>query len=111
MSTPKLADLETSAPAALAHAGPDSVGVAVRDLQPGDPITIHLLNGSSLSSLKAKTAIPLGHKIALRDLRRGENVIEYGQIIGEATADIPAGSHVHIHNLRSRRWPGAGEKA
>jgi len=43
--------------------------------------------------------IPRGHKIATRALARGENVIRYGQIIGQATADIPAFAHIHSHNL------------
>ncbi len=42
---------------------------------------------------------PRGHKIAARDIARGENVVRYGQIIGQATVDISAGSHVHTHNL------------
>ncbi len=109
MSTPKPASLAT-APAALAHAQQDTVAVAVRDLQPGDAVLIRLLNGQDLTTLAAKTAVPLGHKLALRDLRRGEDVVEYGQIIGAATAEIAAGSHVHTHNLRSRRWPGAQKK-
>ncbi len=45
--------------------------------------------------------IPMGHKFALRDIRRGEAVIKYGYPIGEATEDIAAGSHVHTHNLRT----------
>ena len=40
-----------------------------------------------------------GHKYALRDIRAGEAVIKYGYPIGRATADIPAGAHVHTHNL------------
>ena len=46
-----------------------------------------------------REATPQGHKIATRNIARGEPVIRYGQMIGEATADIPAGSHVHVHNL------------
>lgn len=40
-----------------------------------------------------------GHKYALRDITKGENVIKYGNPIGHATADIKAGEHVHTHNL------------
>ena len=45
--------------------------------------------------------IPMGHKIALRDIAKGEPVIKYGFPIGEATADIPKGGHVHTHNLHT----------
>ena len=40
-----------------------------------------------------------GHKYALRDIKKGENVIKYGNPIGHATADIKAGEHVHTHNV------------
>jgi altronate dehydratase small subunit len=52
--------------------------------------------------------IPYGHKIALRPIAEGEDVIKYGLSIGSATEDIPAGSHVHIHNVESNR--GRGDK-
>ena len=44
-------------------------------------------------------AIPRGHKIATRPIAVGEQVIRYGQIIGEATSDIAPGAHIHSHNL------------
>ncbi|MBR1561100.1 MAG: UxaA family hydrolase, partial [Clostridia bacterium] len=43
--------------------------------------------------------IPMGHKVALRDIAAGEPVIKYGFPIGAATEAIPAGGHVHTHNL------------
>ena len=45
--------------------------------------------------------IPAGHKYALRDIKKGETVIKYGQIIGRATADIKSGDWVHTHNVKS----------
>lgn len=42
-----------------------------------------------------------GHKYALRDLSRGEQVIKYGHPIGVASADIRQGEHVHSHNLKT----------
>ena len=47
-------------------------------------------------------AIPAGHKVALRDIRRDEMVYKYGQVIGFASMDIPKGRHVHDHNLEVR---------
>ena len=49
--------------------------------------------------LPLREPAPQGHKVASRDIARGENVVRYGQIIGQATADIAAGAHVHVHNL------------
>ena len=40
-----------------------------------------------------------GHKYALCDIKKGENIIKYGNPIGHATADIKAGEHVHTHNV------------
>jgi altronate hydrolase len=71
----------------------DNIAVAARNLQPGLEIQA---NGSGLT---LQGRIGLGHKFALRDIRKGEAVTKYGQIIGFASADIPAGSHVHVHNV------------
>jgi len=49
--------------------------------------------------IRARQEIILGHKIAVRKIRRGEDVIKYGYPIGEATADIDEGEWVHSHNL------------
>ena len=42
-----------------------------------------------------------GHKFALHDIRKGEHIIKYGEVIGAATADIAQGEHVHLHNTKS----------
>ena len=44
-------------------------------------------------------AVPRGHKIAACAIAKGETVLRYGQSIGQATEDIPAGGHIHSHNL------------
>jgi (2R)-sulfolactate sulfo-lyase subunit alpha len=49
-------------------------------------------------------AIPIGHKIALTDIKKGATVWKYGQDIGKAVADIAKGEHVHVHNLKTKRW-------
>ena len=48
--------------------------------------------------------VPIGHKIALTDIKSGDTVIKYGQDIGKAVADIAKGEHVHVHNLKTKRW-------
>jgi altronate hydrolase len=45
--------------------------------------------------------IPAGHKYALREIKTGEYVVKYGEIIGRATSDIQEGEWVHTHNVRS----------
>jgi (2R)-sulfolactate sulfo-lyase subunit alpha len=88
----------------LAHRPADSVGVATDDLAAGEEVAGRFLDGGGEISVRARDHVPLGHKIALRGQPAGSEVIEYGIAIGEATADIEAGDHVHVHNLRSIRW-------
>jgi (2R)-sulfolactate sulfo-lyase subunit alpha len=88
----------------LVHDAADTVGVAVLDIKAGT-----LLSGRDLSTnkpLKAKSEqdIPLGHKLALKDLALGETVIEYGCEIGRVVQPIKAGQHVHVHNVKTKRW-------
>ena len=47
--------------------------------------------------------VPYGHKIALCDIKKGEEIIKYGEAIGAASRDIAAGDYVHIHNMDSQR--------
>ena len=79
----------------------DDVGVALRDIAAAE--TIDVRNGSDIAAAQVVQAIPLGHKFALHALRAGAPVRKYGEVIGVATVDIPAGAHVHVHNLASRR--------
>jgi altronate hydrolase len=71
----------------------DNIAVAARDLLPG--LTIQA-NGTLLQVAKR---IGMGHKLAIRHVKKGEAVTKYGQIIGFAREDIAPGEHVHIHNL------------
>ncbi|MGE1062169.1 UxaA family hydrolase [Megasphaera paucivorans] len=50
--------------------------------------------------------VPYGHKIAVKDIHKGEHIIKYGEEIGVATAEILQGEYVHIHNLDSMRGRG-----
>ena len=73
----------------------DSVAVALAPLKTGDTVEV---DGEIITLLDD---VPAGHKVALRAMRTGEHVIKYGFPIGEAKTDIPQGSHVHVHNLRT----------
>src|SRR5262249_33174233 len=67
----------------------DNVAVAARDLAAGTEMQV---NGTTLA---ISGRIGMGHKISLRPIKKGEAVLKYGQVIGFARQDIPAGSHVH----------------
>lgn len=69
----------------------DNVVIALRDLAAGERL--------DEISMPLKLAVPRGHKVATREIRAGENVYRYGQIIGQAKSDIRPGEHVHVHNL------------
>ncbi len=73
----------------------DNVAVALRALTAGESVTVGGL------TLTLKTDVPAGHKVALEDLKKDAHVIKYGYPIGYAKEDIPAGSHVHVHNLHT----------
>ena len=88
----------------LMHAADDDVGVAVMDLATGSEIGATTLEGQSVGSIIITQYIPLGHKVAMRDVALDQRVIEYGQAIGRATQEITRGEHVHIHNIRTVRW-------
>jgi altronate hydrolase len=71
----------------------DNIAVAARNLPPGAEVQI---DGHTVTLEKR---IGLGHKVALRPIKKGEAIYKYGQIIGFASADIPVGGHVHVHNV------------
>ena len=88
----------------LIHDVKDDVGVAVRDLATGEEVGVSSLEGEFVTTVRLVTDVPLGHKVAMRELDLEHKVIEYGRPIGKATAAIPAGAHVHVHNIKSLRW-------
>jgi altronate dehydratase len=77
----------------------DPVGIATRDIAAGEELRVGDVR------VVAATAVPLGHKIALRRIAAGEKVEKYRVPIGTATADIAPGETVHTHNLRSNYIP------
>ncbi|MCL2520383.1 MAG: altronate dehydratase family protein [Spirochaetaceae bacterium] len=73
----------------------DNVAVALKNLASGSEISV----GNHKVTLKEE--IPAGHKIALQDFKTGDNIVKYGNPIGHAIKDIPIGSHVHTHNIKT----------
>ncbi|MDX2145496.1 MAG: UxaA family hydrolase [Rhodospirillaceae bacterium] len=92
-------------PQLLVHDKRDNVGVVVvEDLKPGTDMLCVVTEDNSDFRLTAKDSVPIGHKIALKDLKIGDTVIKYGQDIGKVVAPIAKGDHVHVHNLKTKRW-------
>ena len=86
------------------HEGEDDVAVVVTDIQSGAEVRAVTLDGKEIATIHAVENIPLGHKIAVRDIENGKDVIKYGRVIGRASAKIAKGAHVHTQNVRSKRW-------
>jgi len=98
--------MNASAPLFLVHDEGDHVGVAVKDVEPG-PARVRYMDSQRTVELEVLEPVPLGHKVALRALAAGDDVIEYGVRIGRTSGPIRAGQWVHVHNIRSARWgPG-----
>ena len=74
----------------------DNVLVCCGTGRPGDRIA------AGGSTLMLTECVELGHKIARRDLRAGEDVIKFGVCIGAMTAAAAAGSHIHVDNMASK---------
>jgi (2R)-sulfolactate sulfo-lyase subunit alpha len=92
-------------PQLLVHEKKDTVGVvAIEGLKADTDMLCVVTADNSSFNLKSKMDVPIGHKIALVDLKKGDTVIKYGQDIGKAVADIAKGEHVHVHNLKTKRW-------
>jgi (2R)-sulfolactate sulfo-lyase subunit alpha len=88
----------------LVHEKSDTVGVATVDIKAGETAKGLYMDTQGAVEAKALQDIPLGHKIAMKDHKIDEAVLKYGHDIGRVVADIKQGEHVHIHNLKTRRW-------
>jgi altronate hydrolase len=77
----------------------DDVAVALRDLSDGEAVRLPI--GGGQSEIRVTGDVPRGHKLAVRSLTAGQHVRKFGYSIGVAQTDIPVGSWVHTHNMRS----------
>ncbi|MBM3569009.1 MAG: flagellar biosynthesis protein FlgA [Alphaproteobacteria bacterium] len=90
----------------IVHDKQDTVGVIVVEdgVKKGQALTGWVMEGDGTVGIKAAADIPLGHKIALGNLKKGDTVLKYGHDIGRMVAPAKAGEHVHVHNLKTKRW-------
>jgi (2R)-sulfolactate sulfo-lyase subunit alpha len=87
------------------HEEKDSVAVVVVEgIQAGQDMNALILDENRTITIKAKTAIPIGHKVAVKSLATGDTVIKYGTDIGKVVAPIAVGDHAHVHNIKTKRW-------
>ena len=76
----------------------DNVATALEALACGE---VRLLGEADRAAVTAVAEVPKGHKIALRAIAEGEDIVKYGIPIGHATRAIPEGSWVHLHVMQS----------
>ena len=92
-------------PHLLVHDHADNVGVVVVEgLKAGTNMLCVVTHDNSSCQLVSNADVPIGHKIALKDIKSGDTAIKYGEDIGKFIADVAKGAHVHTHNLKTKRW-------
>ena len=87
------------------HDPKDSVAVVVvENVKAGLTLTGLILDEDRTITVPCTQDIPIGHKVALKDMATGDTVIKYGTDIGKVVQPIAKGSHAHVHNIKTKRW-------
>ena len=87
------------------HDAHDTVAVVVVEgVKAGQDMNAWIMDEDRTINLKARQDIPIGHKVALKDMAVGDTVIKYGVDIGKVVAPIARGQHAHVHNIKTKRW-------
>ena len=82
----------------------DNVATALADLAEDEVIEVQV--GLRVIAVRIAEPVPFGHKVALVDIPADGSILKYGESIGVARRDIPAGGYVHVHNVESQRGRG-----
>jgi (2R)-sulfolactate sulfo-lyase subunit alpha len=89
----------------VVHEDGDSVGtIVVEGVKKGAKLTGWVMEQDKTIALTTRSEIPIGHKVALANLKPDDTVIKYGVDIGRVVAPIKAGEHLHVHNVKTKRW-------
>jgi (2R)-sulfolactate sulfo-lyase subunit alpha len=89
----------------VVHDENDSVGVVVVEgVKAGQELTGWIMDQDKEIKVNARNDIPIGHKLAIRELKANETVVKYSVDIGRAVAAIKVGEHAHVHNIKTKRW-------
>ena len=87
------------------HDARDTVAVVVVEgVKAGMALSGWIMDDDTMMAIDARQDIPIGHKVALKDLGVGDTVIKYGIDMGKVVAPIKAGEHAHVHNIKTKRW-------
>lgn len=89
----------------IIHDEKDNVGVVVIDkTKANQDCSCWIMENDKTVSIKSLNEISLGHKIAMVDLNEGDTILKYGHDIGKAIKSIKKGEHVHVHNVKTKKW-------
>lgn len=87
------------------HDAKDTVAVVVVEgVKAGTDMTGWIMDEDRTIQVKSRQDIPIGHKVALKDMAAGDTVWKYGIDMGKVVAPIKAGEHAHVHNIKTKRW-------
>jgi (2R)-sulfolactate sulfo-lyase subunit alpha len=87
------------------HDAADSVAVVVVEgVKAGMTLDGWIMDEDRRTRVVARQDIPIGHKVALRDMAVGDTVVKYGIDMGKVVKPIRAGEHAHVHNIKTKRW-------
>ncbi|KLN58281.1 UxaA family hydrolase [Variovorax paradoxus] len=87
------------------HDAKDTVAVVVVEgVKAGMSLSGWIMDEDRMTSVDARQDIPIGHKVALRDMATGDTVWKYGIDMGKVVAPIKAGEHAHVQNIKTKRW-------
>ena len=94
-----------SHPDLIIHDEKDNVGVVVIETtKKGQECNAWIMENDKTINVNSTNAVPLGHKIALKDLKEGDTILKYGHDIGKVITPIKKGDHVHVHNVKTKKW-------
>ena len=89
----------------IIHDEKDNVGVVVIEkVNKNQKCNCWIMENDKSVNIQSITEIPLGHKIAMKDLGPGDTILKYGHDIGKVVKDIKKGDHVHVHNVKTKKW-------
>ena len=89
----------------IIHDQKDNVAVVVIETtKKGQDCSAWIMENDKTVKINSIAEIPLGHKIALSDLEEGDTIIKYGHDIGKVVKPIKKGDHVHVHNVKTKKW-------
>ena len=89
----------------IIHDEKDNVGVVVIDrIQPDQKCNCWIMENDKSTTIQSINEIKLGHKVAMIDFKEGDTIIKYGHDIGKVVKPIKKGEHVHVHNVKTKKW-------